>query len=86
MENSFESHLNIILNMKKPDYKLKKAKKIINTLDDNEENRLIKYYIQKKEEYIEYQNNKLKEYRDFFNKFNEFLPNRKNLFNHDMES
>jgi len=64
----------------KPDYKLQKAKKLIDSLDNSEENELIKYYIQKKEEWIEEQNDRLKEYRDFFDKLDRFLPNRNPVF------
>ena len=60
----------------KPDYKLKEAKKLIDNLDDSEENELIKYYILKQEKWIEEQNAKLKEYRAFFNMMDKFLPSR----------
>ena len=60
----------------RPDYKLQKAKKLIDSLDDSEENKLIRYYIQKKQDWIDEQDKKLKEYRDFFDKLDRFLPNR----------
>jgi hypothetical protein len=60
----------------KPDYKLKEAKKLIDNLDDSEENKLIKYYIGKQEKWIEDQNERLKEYREFFNMMDKFLPSR----------
>lgn len=63
------------------DYKLQKAKKLIDSLDDSEENELIKYYIQKKQDWIEEQNKELKEYRDFFDKLDRFLPNRNPVLN-----
>jgi len=59
----------------RPDYKLQEAKKLIDSLDDSEENELIKYYIQKKQDWINEQDKKLKEYRDFFDKLDRFLPN-----------
>lgn len=60
----------------KPDYKLKEAKKLIDNLDDSEENNLIKYYISKQEKWIEEQNTRLKEYREFFDMMDKFLPSR----------
>jgi hypothetical protein len=60
----------------KPNYKLKEAKKLIDNLDDSEESKLIKYYINKQEKWIEEKNTMLKEYRDFFDMMNKFLPNR----------
>ena len=59
-----------------PDHKYEKAKKLIAKLDKSEENILIKYYIKKKEEHIDDLREQLKEYRDFFNKMDKFLPNR----------
>lgn len=59
-----------------PDYKLQEAKKLIESLDDSKENELIKYYIQNKQDQIDEQRKKLKEYRDFFDKLDRFLPNR----------
>ena len=64
-----------------PDYKLKEARALIDSLDDSKESELIKYYIQKKEEWIEKQDKELKEYRDWFNKLDNFLPNKNPLFN-----
>ena len=64
----------------RPDYKLQEAKKLIDSLDDSKENELIKYYIQKDKEWIEKQNELLKEYRDFFDKLDRFLPNRNPVF------
>jgi len=64
----------------RPDYKLKKAKKLIDNLDDSKENELIKYYIKKDKELIEKQNEQLKEYRDWFNKLDRFLPNNKQVY------
>jgi len=60
----------------KPDYKFKKAKELINSLDDTEENELIKYYIKKKQDRIDELNNRLNEHNDFFEKLDRFLPNR----------
>jgi hypothetical protein len=57
-----------------PDYKLQKAKKLIDSLDNSEENELIKYYILKKDEWIEEQNKRLKEYQEVFDKMSKFLP------------
>lgn len=65
----------------KPDLKLEKAKKLIDSLENSEENELIKYYIQKKDEWIKQQNERIKEYQDVFNKMDKFLPSRKsNVF------
>tara|TARA_R100001086_G_C11837889_1_gene258331 strand:+ start:239 stop:448 length:210 start_codon:yes stop_codon:yes gene_type:complete len=63
-----------------PDYKLQEAKKLIDSLDDSKENELIKYYIQKKEDWIKEQDERLKEYIDFFDKIDRFLPNRNPVF------
>ncbi len=60
----------------RPDYKLEKAKKLIDSLDKSEENELIKYYIQKKDEWIEKQNKMLEEYQEVFDKMGKFLPRR----------
>jgi len=59
----------------RPDYKLEKAKKLIDSLDNSEDNELIKYYIQKKDEWIEEQNKRIKEYQEVFDKMSRFLPN-----------
>lgn len=71
----FVSH-RFIMARYRPDYKLQEAKKLIDSLDDSKENELIKYYIQKKQDWIDEQDKKLKEYRDFFDKLDRFLPNR----------
>jgi hypothetical protein len=70
----FVSH-RFIMALYRPDYKLQEAKKLIDSLDDSKENELIKYYIQKKQDWIDEQDKKLKEYRDFFDKLDRFLPN-----------
>jgi len=64
----------------RPDYKLQEAKKLIESLDDSKDNELIKYYIQKKQDWIDEQDKMLKEYRDFFDKLDRFLPNRNPVF------
>ena len=64
----------------RPDYKLQEAKKLIDSLDDSKENELIKYYIQKDKEWIEKQNEQLKEYRDWFEKLDRFLPNKNQVY------
>jgi hypothetical protein len=69
-----------IMALYRPDYKLQEAKKLIDSLDDSKENELIKYYIQKKQDWIDEQDKKLKEYRDFFDKLDRFLPNRNPVF------
>ena len=56
-----------------PDYKLQKAKSLIESLDNSEINELIKYYIKKKDERIEEQNERLKEYQEVFDKMGKFL-------------
>jgi len=63
-----------------PDYKLQEAKKLIDTLDDSKESELIKYYIQKDKEWIEKQSEQLKEYRDWFEKLERFLPNKNQVY------
>lgn len=57
----------------RPDYKLREAKELIESLDDSKENELIKYYINKKKEQIKAQNEQLKEYSEWFNKLDGFL-------------
>jgi len=57
-----------------PDYRLQEAKKLIDNLDDSRENFLIKYYIQDKDNWIESQEKRLKEYRDWFTRLSRFLP------------
>ena len=69
-----------IMALYRPDYKLQEAKKLIDSLDDSKENELIKYYIQKKQDWIDEQDKKLKEYRDFFDKLDRFLPNKNPVF------
>ena len=69
-----------IMALYRPDYKLQEAKKLIDSLDDSKDNELIKYYIQKKQDWIDEQDKKLKEYRDFFDKLDRFLPNRNPVF------
>lgn len=64
----------------RPDYKLQEAKKLIDSLDDSKENELIKYYIQKDKEWIEKQSEQLKEYRDWFDKLDRFLPNKNQVY------
>lgn len=60
----------------RPDFKLEEAKKLLESLDNSEENELIKYYIQVQKSTIEEQNKKLAEYYNWFKKLDEFLPNR----------
>jgi len=60
----------------RPDFKLQEAKEVIDNLDDSEDNELIKYYIKKQEERIEKKDDKLREYRDWFDKLDRFLPNK----------
>jgi FAD/FMN-containing dehydrogenase len=64
----------------RPDYKLQEAKKLIDSLDGSKENELIKYYIKKDKERIEKQSEQLKEYRDWFDKLNRFLPNKNQVY------
>lgn len=56
-----------------PDYELRKATKLIESLDDSEDSKLIRYYIGKQEEWSQKQEKKLKEYRDFFDKMRYFV-------------
>ena len=57
----------------RPDYRLQKAKKLIDSLDNSADNELIKYYIKKKDEWIEQQDKRLKEYQEVFDKMSKFL-------------
>jgi len=59
-----------------PDYRLQEAKKLIDNLDDSRENYLIKYYIQDKDNWIESQEKRLKEYHDWFTRLSRFLHGR----------
>lgn len=63
-----------------PDYKLEKASKYIKNLGDSDENELIKYYIEKKDEIIERQREQLREYQDIFNKIGKFIPHKGSTF------
>jgi flagellin-specific chaperone FliS len=58
----------------KKDYKLKKAIKIIEGLDNSPDNELIKYYISKQKDRIATKNKELKEYSDFFKTLKKLLP------------
>ena len=46
----------------------------------HKENELIKYYIQKDKEWIKKQSEQLKEYRDWFDKLDRFLPNKNQVY------
>jgi len=63
----------------KLDYKLEKAKKVIEKLDDSEESDLIRYYIKSKDDFIKSQREQIKEYTDFFDLLDRFLPNRNTI-------
>ena len=63
------------MNRNKPDYKLKEANKVIANLDDSKESELIVYYINKKDEQIDSQKKRIKEYVQWFLTLNKFLPN-----------
>ena len=60
----------------RPDYKMQEAKELIDNLDDSKDNELIKYYVKKKEELIKKKVDKLREYQDWFDKLDLFLPNK----------
>jgi hypothetical protein len=64
----------------KKDYKLEKAERLIDSLNNSEERDLIKYYIQKKDDRIEWQNKRLKEYQEFFNIMSSFLPQKNIIY------
>lgn len=64
----------------KPDYQMQEAKKLIETLSDDPNNILIKYYIEKQQETINDQRKSLKEYRDWFVKLDRFLPNKNMVY------
>lgn len=59
-----------------PDLKYIKAKNIIENLTDSERDQLIKYYIEKHDEWHSEDKDKLEEYDKFFDKLNSFLPNK----------
>lgn len=61
----------------RPDYKIVKAIKLIENLDNSEESELIKYFVISQNKMIEEQNKQLKEYQDVFNMIGKFLPNTK---------
>lgn len=58
-----------------PDHKLEEAIKLIENLDDSENNKLIKYYITHLKNWITIQDVKLQNYSDFFTQLNSYLPN-----------
>lgn len=60
----------------RPDYKLEEATKFIESLDNSEDNQLIRYYIDKQDEYIDKQRKKLDEYHNWFKQLDRFLPNK----------
>lgn len=60
------------------DYKLVEAKKEVDNLLDVGRDGLIKYYIEHLEKQREKDSEKIKEYQDFFEKLNKFLPNNNN--------
>lgn len=64
----------------RPDLKLRKANEYIESLDDSEESNLIRYALKKKDERIEEQGNKLKDYHDWFKNLDRFLPNRNTVY------
>ena len=59
-----------------PDYTLIKAKKLIDSLDNSEDNELIKYYIEDQQRQINKLDESLSEYREWFVKLDRFLPNK----------
>lgn len=63
-----------------PDLELIEAMNYIEKLDDSKESNLIRYFIAKKNEHIEFQDKRLKEYEEFFAKLSGFLPNQNPVF------
>ena len=59
-----------------PDYTMIEAQKLIDKLDDDPNNILITYYIEKKQQRIDELEKQIDEYRDWFNKLDRFLPNK----------
>ena len=59
-----------------PDYTLIKAKELIDSLDNSEDNELIKYYIEDQQRRIKKLDESLSEYREWFIKLDRFLPNK----------
>ncbi len=57
----------------KKDYKLAEAKKILEGLDQSRESELIRYLVSIKQERLDLQDKKIKEYRDFFDKLSGFM-------------
>jgi len=64
----------------KENVRLNKATALIESLDDNEENNLIRYYISNQNSCIQEKDDKLREYDEFFRKLSQFLPNNHNIF------
>lgn len=62
----------------KTDYKREKAKELIKSLDEtNENNSLIKYYINKLEQENQEKRRELNDYKHFFNELKRFIPDGK---------
>ena len=64
----------------RPDPTLIKAQKLIDKLGDSENDMLIKYYIEEKNQHIERQSTQIQEYANFFKTLDRFLPNRNPVF------
>lgn len=56
------------------------AKKCIDSLSDNAQNILIKYYIDKKQDETDELKKQLEEYREWFKTLDKFLPNKNIVF------
>ena len=60
----------------KRDYELDRATKYIESLDNSDESKMIRYYITCKKNHIRKLSDKLKDYTDLFRMFNKLLPNK----------
>ena len=65
--------------LSKKNYKLRKAKAYIDSLDDSENSNLIRYYISNKDNIIANYLKKNKEFRDWFKTLSKFIPGTKVL-------
>ena len=57
-----------------PDYRFQEAEEAVNKIA--EKNLLVKYYLKKQEEQIKREDEKLREYYDFFNLLGKLIPRR----------
>ena len=58
----------------KKDYKLEEAIKLINELENNHDNELIRYYVDHLKDHVYKQHSTIGKYEEFFKQLNRFLP------------